>query len=235
MTRMGKRNHTMLVAIDTSTEIASLALVRENVLVAEQTWRTARNHTVELLPALQNLLKLAKAETKDLTGVIVAKGPGSFNGLRVGISAAKGIAYSLSIPIVAVNSLEVEAYQFAETGLPICPIFSAGRQEIATALFQQRDGKWQQLKSGDIMTVEKLCNDIHEKTLFCGEYAGFVAPQLKSLLNEKAVMVLPLSDLRRAGYLAALGAKKLAAGEVDDVATLQALYLRRPPIGEKKK
>jgi tRNA threonylcarbamoyl adenosine modification protein YeaZ len=225
----------MLVAIDTSTEIASLALVRDNVLVAEQTWRTARNHTVELLPALQGLLKLAKAETRDLTGVIVAKGPGSFNGLRVGISAAKGIAYSLSIPIIAVDSLEVEAYQFADTGLPVCPIFSAGRQEIATALFKKNGDKWQQLKPDGITTVEVLCAETKEATLFCGEYAGIVAPQLKSLLNEKAIIASPLTDIRRAGYLAELGAVKLANGETDEVATLQALYLRRPPIGEKKK
>jgi tRNA threonylcarbamoyl adenosine modification protein YeaZ len=224
----------MLVAIDTSTEIASLALVRENVLVAEQTWRTARNHTVELLPALQTLLKLAKAESKDLTGVIVAKGPGSFNGLRVGISAAKGIAYSLGIPIVAVDSLEVEAYQFADTGLPICPIFSAGRQEIATALFQKSGDMWQQLKPDGITTVELLCGETKETTLFCGEYVGTIAKQLKSLLKEKAAIASQLTDIRRAGYLAELGTKKLVAGETDDAATLQALYLRRPPIGEKK-
>jgi tRNA threonylcarbamoyl adenosine modification protein YeaZ len=224
----------MLVAIDTTTEIASLALAKEGVLLAEMTWRTVRNHSVELLPNLQNLLKLARAEAGSLTGVAVAKGPGSYNGLRVGLSTAKGLAYSLNIPIVGINSLEVEAYQYAGTGLPMCPVFSAGRGEVATALYQKHGDNWQQLQGEHISTVEQLCAETKVKTLFCGEYAAEISPCLLQLLKDKAVIASPLTDIRRAGYLAELAMKKIAAGETDNVATLQAIYLRRPPITEAK-
>ncbi|OGN90049.1 MAG: tRNA (adenosine(37)-N6)-threonylcarbamoyltransferase complex dimerization subunit type 1 TsaB [Chloroflexi bacterium RBG_13_46_9] len=220
----------MLVAIDTSTDIASLALVEDASILAELTWRSHQNHTVQLLPNLEHLLKLTGFTPADLTGVVVAKGPGSFNGLRVGISAAKGLAFSLNIPIVGIDSLEVEAYQYAYTGLPICPIFNAGRNEITTALFQKHTDGWKRLFEDQITTVDKLVLDIKEKTLFCGEYLPAVSSELVSLLGDKAVVVSPTTDIRRASYLAGLGKMKIDNGEIDNAATLQPIYLRRPPI-----
>ncbi|MDP2919048.1 MAG: tRNA (adenosine(37)-N6)-threonylcarbamoyltransferase complex dimerization subunit type 1 TsaB [Dehalococcoidia bacterium] len=220
----------MLVAIDTSTDTASLALVREGLVVAEITWRTDKNHSVQLLPNLEHLLKLVGTGAKSLTAVIVAKGPGSFNGLRVGISAAKGLAFSLNIPIVGVNSLEVTAYQYAETALPVCPVLNARRGEIATALYQKQASGWKQLRENYITDVEKLCAEITERTLFCGEYVQEISSRLLLLLPGKTVIASPTTDLRRAAYLAELGVKRLASGDTDNVATLQPVYLRLPAI-----
>jgi tRNA threonylcarbamoyl adenosine modification protein YeaZ len=220
----------MLVAIDTSMDIASLALVRDGLVLAELTWRSGQNHTTQLLPNLVHLLKLVGANAQSITGVIVAKGPGSFNGLRVGISAAKGLAFSLDVPIAGVDSLEVEAYQYAETGLPVCPVFNAGRGEVSTALYQKLPAGWQQIRAGHIATVEQLCSETVEKTLFCGEYLPAIAAQLTSRLGGKALIASGATDLRRAAYLAELGMKRLASGDTDDVATLQPVYLRRPAI-----
>lgn len=220
----------MLVAIDTSTDIASLALVKDSIILAELTWRSGQNHTIQLLPNLEHLLKLVGSKPDDLTGVIVAKGPGSFNGLRVGISAAKGLAFSLNIPIVGIDSLEVEAYQYAATDLPVCPVFNAGRNEIATALFQKQGSEWKRLEEDCITTVEKLCSETKERTLFCGEHVRFISAELISILGEEAVITSTATDIRRAAYLAELGIAKIEAGEADNVATLQPIYLRRPPI-----
>ncbi len=224
----------MLVAIDTSTDIASLALVKDALTLAELTWRSHQNHTVQLLPNLEYLLELTGFTPMDLSGVVVAKGPGSFNGLRVGISAAKGLAFSLNIPIVGVDSLEAEAYQYTHTGLPICPIFNAGRNEITTALFQKQPDGWKRLLEDQITTVDKLVLDIKEKTLFCGEYLPTVSMQLVSKLGDKAVVASPTTDLRRASYIAELGMIKINNGEIDNAAILQPIYLRRPPITTAK-
>jgi len=220
----------MLVAIDTSTDIASLALVRDGLVLAELTWHSGQNHSVQLLPNLAHLLKLVGADARSLKAVVVAKGPGSFNGLRVGVSAAKGFAFSLDIPIAGISSLEVEAYQYAETGLPVCPVFNAGRGEVATALYQKRPEGWQQLRPEHIVTVDQLCLEVAGKTMFCGEYLPVVAAALTSRLGERAVVASGTTDLRRAAYLAELGMKKLALGDADNVATLQPVYLRRPAI-----
>jgi tRNA threonylcarbamoyl adenosine modification protein YeaZ len=222
----------MLLAIDTSTDTASIALVGGGKTPAELTWHCGQNHTVELLPRLTRLLKEAKVGIKSISSVIVAKGPGSFNGLRVGISTAKGLAFSLGIPIIGISSLEVIAYQHAETGLPVCPIFNAGRGEIAAAIYQKKDNKWCQLTAEHITTVDSLCSEITEKTIFCGEIMPLIADQLRRQLGEKAI--IPITGPRRASLLAELGRQRLEAGDCDNPTTLQPLYLRRPAITQPK-
>jgi tRNA threonylcarbamoyl adenosine modification protein YeaZ len=222
----------MQLAIDTSTDNTSIALVQGGEVPAELTWRCEQNHSVELLPRLARLLSEAKVSLKSISCVIVAKGPGSFNGLRVGISTAKGLAFSLGIPIIGISSLEVVAYQHAETGLPICPIFNAGRGEIATAMYQKKDNKWCQLVTEHITTVDALCSEITTRTIFCGEYVALIASQLRKRLKQKAVIATP--ELPRASLLAELGKRRLEAGDYDNPATLQPLYLRRPAITQAK-
>ena len=224
----------MQLAIDTSTGTASLALVTDGDIIAELTWRCGQNHTTQLLPNLDYLLKQNKVSLQSLTGIIVARGPGSFNGLRVGISTAKGLAFSLGIPIVGISSLEVEAYSYAQTALPVCPVFNAGRGEIATALYQKKRNHWQQLTTEYITTVEALCSQVTTKTIFTGEYIPSIAPQLLKLLGKKAVIPSSLTGLRRASFLAELGLNQLDAGNHENPATLQPVYLRRPSITKAK-
>lgn len=225
----------MELAIDTSTGIASLALSDKGQVQAELTWHAGRNHTTELLPNLIHLLHLTKIELKDIKGIVVALGPGSFTGIRVGVATAKGLSFALSVPLVGISTLEILAFAHAATSLPICPILSAGRGEIATALFQSRAGKWQRLVEEYITNVDALCSEITEQTIFCGEIPPEVAQRLEEQLGPKAVILQGGASLRRAGYLAELGWKRLEAGDCDDPATLQPLYLRKPAVTIKTK
>jgi tRNA threonylcarbamoyl adenosine modification protein YeaZ len=224
----------MQLAIDTSTDTASLAIIGEGNVLAELTWRCQQNHSTQLLPHLEHLLDRLKIERQALSAIIVARGPGTYNGLRVGVSTAKGLAYSLEIPIVGISTLEAEAYQHAISGLPICPILNAGREEIATAEYQMKNGKWQQLVGEHLTTATALCSEITKRTLFCGEYVPTIAAQLKQYLKQKAVIVTPAAGLRRAAFLAELGNKRLVAGDHDDPLTLQPVYMRGPNITQPK-
>ena len=224
----------MYLAIDTSTGTASLALIQDERTLAELSWHCAQNHSTQLLPNLSHLLSQMNLELKAISGIIVAQGPGSYNGLRVGISTAKGLAFSLGIPIVGISSLEAEAYQHAETNLPICPIFNAGRGEIATAIYQKKRNKWLKFAAEHITTVDTLCSQITTKTIFCGEFIPLITTQLRKGLKQKAVIPSPATSLRRASFLAELGLKRFKAGDYDNPATLQPLYLRRPAITKPK-
>jgi tRNA threonylcarbamoyl adenosine modification protein YeaZ len=224
----------MLLAIDTSTEMASLALVQDNRLLAELTWYCEQNHTIQLLPRLTALLEKANLNIQSTTAIAVAKGPGSFNGIRVGMSTAKGLAFSLGIPIVGISTLEVEAYPHAAGGLPVCAIHNAGRHEIAAAIFQKKRGCWQQFIGEHITTLNELLAGITARTVFCGEYIPTVADEIKQRLGTKALMPPVASLTRRAFFLAELGQQRIEAGKSDNIATLQPLYLRRPPITERK-
>jgi tRNA threonylcarbamoyladenosine biosynthesis protein TsaB len=220
----------MELAIDTSTETASIALSSQGEIIAELTWYAGQNHTTELMPNIICILEQARLTLKDINGVIVAKGPGSFNGLRVGMSVAKGLALALDIPLVGISTLEVEAFPFAATTLPICPIQNAGRGEIATALFQTKRGKWCRLVEEHITTVEALLPELNRRTIFCGRIPPEIALQLRERLKRKALIVEGAAGLRRAGYLAELGLRRLEAGDFDHSPTLEPLYLRRPAI-----
>ena len=224
----------MELAIDTSTAIASLALSVKGEVQAELTWHAGRSHTTELMPNIVHLLHLAKVEIKDMEGLIVAKGPGSFTGVRVGVSTAKGLCFALGVPLVGISTLEVEAFAHAATSLPVCPILGAGRGEIAAALFQMQGEKWARLSAEHITNVGDLCSEIKDRTIFCGEIPPEVAQSLKQRLGSKAIILQGGASLRRAGFLAELGWRRLEAKDFDDLATLQPLYLRKPAVTIKQ-
>ena len=194
----------MELAIDTSSNIASVTLSHKGEMLASLTWQTARNHTIGLLPNLVYLLQQAKLEISSIEAITVAKGPGSFNGLRVGISIAKGLTSALNIPLLGINTLEAEAYPFAFTGLPLRPIHMAGREEIATALYRQKDNEWQCLELENLTTVRTLCHRIKQKTLFCGEIPADIVCEIQQNLGRRAVISQGNSP-SRASSLAILG------------------------------
>ncbi len=226
----------MIIAIDTSTSIASLAVIREERFLAEITWHCGQNHTTQLLPTLNFILQQENLQINQVSGIVVARGPGSYNGLRVGLGTAKGLAFSLSVPLVGISTLEATAYQAstAAVGLPVCPLINAGRGEIATALYQGKDGSWQQIKGEYLTTVAALCAGISATTVFCGEYLPQVSTAISQMLGNQAVFVSSAGIPRRAAYLAELGQKRLLAKDYDDPATLQPLYLRGPAITQPK-
>jgi len=221
----------MELAIDTSSNIVSVALSHKGEILASITWQTTRNHTIELLPNLVCLLQQANVELGSIEAIIVAKGPGSFNGLRVGIGTAKGLAFTLNIPLLGVNTLEAEAYLFAFIGLPLRPIQKAGREEIATALYRQKDkdNEWQCLEAENLTTVKTLSRRIKQRTLFCGEIPADIIREIQQNLGRRAIISQNNSP-SRASSLATLGWRKLSRGEQDDPVTLQPLYLRLPHI-----
>jgi tRNA threonylcarbamoyl adenosine modification protein YeaZ len=222
------------LSIDTSTETASVALTEKGVIQAELTWRCGRNHTVELYPGIDFLLKRKGVDARSLDGIIVATGPGSFNGLRVGVSAAKGLAFSLGIPIVGIGTLEVCAYPHLSYGLPVCAVTDAGRSEIAAAVYKKRRKEWAELSRPHLTTIDSLASEVTRKTIICGEFSPSTGMQIQKLFRAKAIILLPAARLRRAGFLAELGMKRMAAGDLDSPSTLQPMYLRRPPITERK-
>jgi len=223
------------LAIDTSSGFAGVALSEHGVPVAEFGWRSVQNHTVELMPSVEALLKRAGAGYDALQGIVVARGPGAFNGLRVGISAAKGLALALGVPLVGIGTLEVEAYPFAFTGLPVCPVHQVGRGEIAVALFRQDGNGWHRLREEQLMTADTLIRMTVELTVFCGEGVDVIGVELQSRLGEKAMVPGPVARVRRASVLSDLGWRRLSMGESDNVAALQPIYLRPPHITQPRR
>ncbi len=224
----------MELSIDTSTDWGGLALSRQGELLAEIIWKPGQNHTVELYPNITKLLETASADLQTVTAIFVAIGPGSFNGLRAGISAAKGLSFELNVPLKGIGTLAIEAYPFAFTSLPICPLHDAGRGEVAAALYKFNN-EWQCLIEEHITTIDKLPAEIMETTVFCGELSETSLISLRLVMGEKAIIPSPEARQRKPSMLAALGWQRLQSDGPDNLASLQPIYLRQPPITQRKK
>jgi len=223
----------MELAIDTSSNIVGIALSHRGGTISSLAWQTRHNHTTELLPNVICLLQQTKVELPSIEAIFVAKGPGSFNGLRVGLSTAKGLALTLHIPLLGISTLEADAYPFASSGLPLRSIHKAGRQEFATAVHRQNDAEWQCLEPENLASIETLWHRTKRKTLFCGEIPADMIGQIQQNLGSRAV-ICPNDTLSRASSLAMLAWRRLSKGEQDDPVTLQPLYLRPPHITKPK-
>lgn len=222
----------MELALDSSTDVASTALSQRGEVQAEMSWLSGQNHTVELLPSVLHLLGQARIQLNDIEAVFVAKGPGSFNGVRIGVSVAKALSFALAIPLVGISTLEVEAFPYAATGRPVCPVQDAGRGEIATARYQFQNGVWQRFVAEHITTIEELCATIQGEAIFCGRFSADTAQRIRGLLGGRAIVS---HGFRRAGFLAALGWRRLQSNDTDDPTALQPVYLRPPSVTTPRK
>lgn len=213
------------LSIDTASGMASVALSREGVLVAEVTWLCRRNHTVELLPTIDRLLAHMNVAKADITAVFVCIGPGMYTGLRVGVTIAKGLAHALNIPLVGVPRLELDAYPHAAFDGDIVAVHNATRGELAWAAY--RGSPWREITAPQLSKPPELAGTIIEPTLFVGE----IDERLTSHLGAMAVVASPAASVRHAVLLAELGYARLAAGQTDEPALLKPIYLRPPAIG----
>ena len=226
----------MLLAVDTSTRYAGVALSNapfseKGQVLSSRCWYSTANHTAELMPAVSQTLEHHGLTPKDLTGIAVALGPGGFSALRVGVSAVKGLAFTARKPIVGVGTLDLEAYPYLNSGLPVCALLEAGRSEVASALFTPGGVR---AREDTVCPVEELIESIVETTLFCGEGMINWGELIQERLGPLAVVVKP-SPASRLWALCALGWQRLAEGDTSDLASLQPIYLRMPSIGGPKR
>jgi len=217
----------MLVAIDTATDYASLALHDGFRVRVEYTWESPRRHTVELLPRLVAALEQLGLGTERLSGVAVTRGPGSFTGLRVGMAVAKGLALAQRLPLVGVPTLDVVAAAQGRDRRQLCAVLRAGRGRICVATYRWRNGEWRIRGALRLTTWPALVEETTSPTLFCGEIDLAGADALVPL-GELAVLLPAAARLRRAGFLAELAWRRLNRGETDDPATLTPIYLQCP-------
>jgi tRNA threonylcarbamoyladenosine biosynthesis protein TsaB len=221
------------LSLDTSGELASVALSRQGELLAELTWRCRANHSVEVLPGIDRLLETAGVARSELEAVFVCRGPGSYGGLRAGLSLAMSLAAGLAIDVLGVGRLEVDAYQHAAYPGPLCAIHRAGRGELAWAAYQSRDDDLKELAPAQLAFPEDLPSRVPAGSLFCGEVDG----ELSRLLldhDPTGRIAMGAASVRRAGFLAELAWRRYARGERAQGGFVEPLYLREPQITKAK-
>jgi tRNA threonylcarbamoyladenosine biosynthesis protein TsaB len=220
----------MLLAIDTATRMAGLALYDPAAgrILGEETWYSHDNHSVELMPRVARLLDTQRLAPAGLTGLVVSLGPGSFTGLRTGLSTAKGLALALDLPLVGIPTLEVTARPHMGQRLPVWAILQAGRGRICAAHYVRLRGHWRRQGEYLLTTVEALSDQVEdEAAIFCGEIDAREADLIRRRLGDKAVLPTPAESPRRAAYLAEIGWERLSRGDYDNPVTLSPTYLHQ--------
>jgi len=209
---------TWLLAIDTSTGQAGLALT-DGVAFAEISWVAGRNQTVSVLTQVDALLSLAGIESSAIRAVAVAIGPGMFNGLRIGMSLAKGFHLGQDAALIGVSTLEVSARQFGGLGHTVLATVAAGRDRL---VWQSVPGDADPV-NGDVQALRAIVENCLETVIVCGDLSIEQAAELTTLPN---VIIPPASSRsRRATVLAEIGWERFVRGEIDDPITLSPVYV----------
>lgn len=217
----------MDLSIEAASDETGVALSVDGVVGLSATWRTERNHSVEVLPNVERLLVEAGRTKADVSAVFVDVGPGGYAGLRVGVSIAKALAHALAVPIVGVGRLEIDAWSVAgeqADGARIIAVHRAGRGEAAWAAY--RAGDWREEMAPRITKVDALAEALEAGDAVTGD----IDADLAAVIQQAGARAVS-AHAHRIVALAALGYRRLAAGATDDATALVPMYLRAPAIG----
>ena len=212
----------MLLAVDTSTAQVGLAVYDGAQVISEYAWRSNQHHTVELAPAVADLLARAGLTMEDIRALGVALGPGSFTSLRVGLSLIKGLALARHLPLVGIPTLDIYAASQPISKLPLLAAIQAGRGRLAVGWYKGTKNGWQAKGPARVASIETLIEEIEAPSIVCGE---FTAQERQRLAEASVKLVSPAQSLRRPSILAELAWKRWQNGETDDEATLAPIYL----------
>ncbi len=214
----------MLIAIDTSTRLIGVALYDGVQIISEMVWLSQQYHTVELAPTVSALMERAGIPLSELKVVAVALGPGSFTGLRIGISLAKGMALAGRLAIVGVPTFDILAAAQPPGDLPMATVLQAGRSRLAVGWYKNYSGKWKSDHQIQVLTPRELADRIKSPTIVCGELSE-AERRIFKRKRKNVILATPAQSLRRPSYLAELGWRRWQKGMTDDPATLAPNYL----------
>jgi tRNA threonylcarbamoyladenosine biosynthesis protein TsaB len=215
-----------ILALDTATESCSVAIVEDQTLLAEVTEANRQTHARYLMDLIRTALLMARVELKDIEGIAVSRGPGSFTGLRIGIGTAKGLAEALGKPLVGVSSLKALALQAGVVSQLIFALIDARRGEVYYAAYHQEHGSLVDVVEESVGPPAAALEKVVAPCLFIGNgamrYKSFFAGRLGAM---PGVAWAP-ENIIRAAAVARLGHERLCNGDFDDVAAFAPLYLR---------
>jgi tRNA threonylcarbamoyladenosine biosynthesis protein TsaB len=214
----------MLLAVDTSTAQVGLAVFDGAQVIGEYAWRSSQHHTVELAPAIAELLRRAGLTMEDILALGVAIGPGSYTSLRVGLSLMKGLALARHLPLIGIPTLDIYTAAQPASKLPLLVGIQAGRGRVAVGWYKSVKNGWQAKGPARVVPVDTLIYEIRTPSIVCGEFTAGERQRLaKDETNVK--LVSPAQSVRRPSVLAELAWERWNKGEVDDEATLAPIYL----------
>jgi tRNA threonylcarbamoyladenosine biosynthesis protein TsaB len=216
-----------VLGVDTSTMTAGIGIVDEDEILVEVKFSVKISYSEILLSCIDQALKNVGLKIDQMDGFAVSIGPGSFTGLRIGLSTLKGLSFATGKPLASVPSLDALAYLSLYCQYPVVAMLDAKKDQVYTATYETKNGDLQRQSDYLVIDVEDLVKMISQKTLFVGPGAKLYQERLIELLKDRACFSLGEQSLPSGGTVALLGSRKLILGQIEDIGDSEPMYLRK--------
>lgn len=219
-----------ILALDTASSIGGVAVWADGMPLAEVQIRVTSSHAKRIMPAVECVLELSGIKFSEIDAYSVTLGPGSFTGVRIGLSTVKGLAFGTNKPVAGVSTLDALAYQLPfVTDWLICPIIDARKGQVFTSLYQGGEGpSWKKIHDECVVAPGQWLSTIMGKCVFVGDGAVAYRAIIEDTLGINAGFAPPYMGAVQASIVAALGARQIELGQTADIASLEPVYLRKP-------
>lgn len=218
-----------ILALDSSGMVASVAIVEEEQMIAEYTVNYKKTHSQTLLPMLDEIIKMTQIDLSTIDAIAISSGPGSFTGLRIGSTTAKGLGFALKKPLISIPTVDALAYNLYGNSQCICPIMDARRNQVYTGLYEFINGKLCVKKEQRAIGIEQLVeelNDLKREVIFIGDGIPPYASILKETLTVSFSFAPAHLCRQRAGAVGVLGIEYWKAGNIQSADEHKPEYLR---------
>lgn len=216
-----------ILAVDTATEICGVAIMIDEEIVTESITPQGRTHAQGLLETIRWALVEAGTTIADLTGLVVTQGPGSFTGLRIGISTVKGLAAAIGKPMVGISTLAVLAHQAPDSAHWVCPMIDARRNEVYWSLYERQASNIVRAHREQAGIPEQIKESLDAPCTFIGNGARRYATRIEQCLPYPVTFADEQCDIPQPGTLARLGMQRLKRKQFDDPHSFSPVYLRK--------
>ncbi len=226
-------NDMRILGIDSSGLVASVAIVEDDKLLGEYTINYKKTHSETLLPMLDEVVRMLELPLSSLDAIAVAKGPGSFTGLRIGSATAKGLGLALNIPLIGVPTTDALAYNLWGAASLVCPIMDARRQQVYTGIYrflrEEEDYRLETILPSTAMGIGELCEMLSERgeeVIFLGDGVPVFSNYIRERLTVPFSFAPVHANKQRAGAVAALGSVYYREGKTESADAHRPEYLR---------
>ena len=217
-----------ILAIETSTMLGGVALMGESEgLIFESRLNVKTAHSERLMTEIDHALQQGGISISDVDVFGIAIGPGSFTGLRIGLSTVKGFSYATGKPVVSVPTLEAFAWNFPYSRYPVCPMLDARKKEVYAAVFRWTDGGFERMVNETSLKASEMVKSLEGQVLFAGEGALLYRQVITESLGDRAIFPPLHHMIPSPSNVAHLGLKKALRGEFSEAVGLVPLYLRK--------
>jgi len=216
-----------ILAVDTATTSCSVAIVDKTSFLSEFTLDREETHSKHLMDMIKAALKMSGLNFSDLDGFAVNRGPGSFTGMRIGISTIKGLAVASEKPVVGVSSLETLALQVSYSRDLICPILDARRGEVYFSRYRFPNGHLKKQTKERVAPPDQAVDDLNESCLFVGNGALLYKEMILEKMGEFASFAPLIQNTIRASTIAYLSMAKFENNDTDDIEKILPYYIRK--------